>query len=217
MTRLIIKIYTLLCMLFLFGSCKTQHDIAGFWKGELAFSEYEVMTADLLLEDDSTFFFVKQASKNDPRKAYFGYWHLVEGKLFLDGGRDLQLFMTFENDAIEILDFEGEKVIGNKKFILAKTADSLMLSQEFLANGEYNYFADASTFRFCGSERLFPVAMLKDHLSAERMLLELHDNEPEALLYLQLLLSYEYLSGMDGGQTRQLIIHKVITQIPVCE
>ncbi len=198
-------------------SCATQQNLNGFWGGELAFSEYEKMTSNLLLESDSTFFYLSQPLEGVDPHGFVGCWDLKDGILVLDAGKSLQLMLMQKSDKLELLDFEGKEVIGQKKLVLEKQLKGDIFGQKFIASGRFHHFADASDFRFCGSDKLFTVAMTAAHIDAERMFLEQLDSNAGAVIYLQALMSFEMLPGMEGGQFRQLVIHKVLSQISVCD
>jgi hypothetical protein len=215
--KLFVKVSFILLVLSSFLSCSTQQNLNGFWGGDLAFSEFEVMTSDLLLESDSTFFYITWPLQGAEAQGYVGSWHVKDEILVLDGGKSLQLMLSPKEDKLELLDFEGKEVIGQKKLLLEKQIEGEITGKKFIATGRFHHFADASNFRFCGSDKLFTVAMTAAHIDAERMFLEQLELDAESAVYLQALMSFEMLPGMEGGQFRQLVIHEVLTQISECD
>jgi hypothetical protein len=215
--KLFVKVSFILLVASSFLSCSTQQNLDGFWGGDLAFSEFEVMTSNLLLESDSTFFYINWPLQGAEAQGYVGSWHVKDEILALDGGKSLQLLLAPKADKLELLDFEGKEVIGQKKLLLEKQNEGEITGKKFIATGRFHHFADASNFRFCGSDKLFTVAMTEDHISAERMFLSLLESNPDEDLFIQALVSFQMLPKMDGGQSMQLIIHELMDHISACD
>jgi hypothetical protein len=215
--KLFVKVSFILLVASSFLSCSTQQNLDGFWGGDLAFSEFEVMTSNLLLESDSTFFYINWPLQGAEAQGYVGFWHVKDEILVLDGGKSLQLLLAPKADKLELLDFEGKEVIGQKKLLLEKQNEGEITGKKFIATGRFHHFADASNFRFCGSDRSFTVAMTEEHILAERMFLSLLESNPGEDLFIQALVSFQMLPKMENGFSRQLVIHEVLSQISECD
>lgn len=77
-----------------------------------------------------------------------------------------------------------------------------------VTGGDFNYFADAATFRPCGEGKVYPVSHDGAYLELERKYLKL--KEGGQWLYVEVLGQFEKQKNAEGKVVQTFIIEKVI-------
>lgn len=77
-----------------------------------------------------------------------------------------------------------------------------------VTGGDFNYFADAATFRPCGEGKVYPVSHDGAYLELERKYLKL--KEGGQWLYVEVLGHFEKQKNAEGKVVQTFIIEKVI-------
>jgi hypothetical protein len=117
------------------------------------------MQSRLLLRSDSSFVYLSQPNEGVDWVAYSGSWTMQEDKVLLQAGRTFQLWLHMEANKLEVLDYAGQLVIGDKRLELLKTQSLPSDTIQFIASGELILNDDAAHWRFCGSHHLHPVTI----------------------------------------------------------
>lgn len=168
-------------MLFL-SACSTNTPLAGKYKGELRFSAWELLTAELILLEDSTFYYSSRPDENSEFTAYAGQWRLQGKTLRLDAGHEWQLWLKPGKNGLEVLDVDQKPVKGSNKLIMKLNTESELFSAPANIKGSFRHYADASYFSFCGSGLQLLVITEGANAELERLYFQqLETDETEAL------------------------------------
>ncbi|MDY0369413.1 MAG: hypothetical protein RBR10_06135 [Bacteroidales bacterium] len=146
-------------------SCKQDIQLEGYYEGSLRFSEHEIMFNRLWLNTDSSFFYLSQPDEDDDWHAFGGNWSIQDGKLFLDGSALFKLWMELKEEQLEVLDYAGNMVIGDKHLTLSKAVISPAIDMDFIATGAIYPNEELPMFRLCGSEKKYPLYQYSGRLS----------------------------------------------------
>lgn len=165
MKKLLNQCVLMLLFVLLFNSCSQQTELEGYYAGSLRFSPVERMQSRLLLHADSSFVYLSQPNEGDDWVAYSGSWSMQEDKLLLQAGRTFQLWLYPSANKLEVLDYAGQNVIGDKRLELHKTQNLPSDSLQFIASGELILDEDAAHFRFCGSSEPYAVSLNINNLA----------------------------------------------------
>lgn len=195
-------------MIIIVTACQTNTSTHGFWQGKLSFSNAEELTIDLELKTDSSFIFIKQLNNGEPGQAFFGNWQTKKNKIVLNGDSNFQLLLDAKPNKLQVLDYEGNEVIGSKKLELIKQPQIKSFSQQFVAQAEFTYFADASSIRFGNLKTNFPVLIQDDHAAAERILFNNRTSDEMHSILLKGVFSFVTAPDMEGTTREHVIIHK---------
>ena len=202
MKKLLNQCILLLLLVLLFNSCSQQTPLEGFYAGSLRFSPVESMQSRLLLRADSSFVYLSQPNEGADWLAYSGSWSMQEDKLLLQAGRTFQLWLHAEANKLEVLDYAGQRVIGDKRLELLKTQNLPSDTIQFIASGELILDEDAGHFRFCGSRDAYAVSMNINNLDFAFGLYVIQATFPDTL-YMQARFALDHFENF-GAESNPL-------------
>ncbi len=157
-------VYAFLILVVVFVSCSKQQALTGYYSGSLQFSEYEKLEARLWLDEDSSFVYISQANMDEDWFFFAGKWQLIEGKLFLNSVDAHQLWLHPSKNRLEVLDFSGNTVIGEKHFVLHKSLEIPNETVNISLPGELTFDAEGYKFRPCAGNANYHIALEAEDL-----------------------------------------------------
>ncbi len=156
--------YVFLVFIMIFVSCSKQEPLTGYYSGSLQFSEYEKLEVRLWLDEDSSFVYISQANMDEDWFFFAGKWQFKEGKLFLNSGDAHQLWLQPSKNRLEVLDFSGNTVIGEKHLILHKSLEIPNETVNIFLPGELTFDAEGYKFRPCAGNADYQIELEAEDL-----------------------------------------------------
>lgn len=206
--------FTFVILLFLLAGCSQQTPLEGYYEGTLRFSDFERMQSRLLLHADSSFVYLSQSNEGEDWTAFSGSWSMHDSKLLLKNNHTFQLWLQTSNNSLEVLDYAGQTVLGEKRLELHKTQNLPSDSIQFIASGELILDEDAAYFRFCGSREAYAVTMNINNLDVAFGLYLIQATFPDTL-YMQARFSIDHFEGF-GAESHPLRLTDYIDEENPC-
>jgi hypothetical protein len=195
-------------------ACSPSVQLVGKYSGELRFSAWEIMSAKLMLLDDSTFFYWSRPDEQSEFTAYAGHWRLQGKTLQLDAGSEWQLWLRPNKNGLEVLDVDQQAVIGGNKLLLLADPMAKLPIESMNIKGNYWHRAGASMFTFCGSSLQLPVLMEEANPDLERMFF--HQMETDETAPLTVSVFARMVIESDEELSRMSLIISRVNRITSC-